>query len=428
MKYIKKALISIMLLLLMTLAAGAAGASQNEEAASEEWKASFFLPPDGREMIRLKHGAESSLYDDYIPMIDYLEKYNAELDFSKAWIGTIGNNGSANYGHLAEYIDAYKEIYDYEGRDEKIEINLDMFMNYDGIPIKVRNNARYQNRDFIVPAYSDGECVALFAFSDPNPQLMGDEPPEEWPNDSNGSGFIYFYEAYPVSGEPSLWSNVAEAYDAVKELGADIQGIYTVSDTYYSCPDAFGRGYTLYYTPEYTDADGKNRSMLPSGGISVYDYDGIPVFDVITLKTDQGIYIYRVPKDEYWANIPETHQLFTLEEYIYHLEFEHRFLNLILQPSASPTDENTPEATPEPSPSPERTPRTPRPTRTFKSSASPAVSPSCLQTAFCSSSASPASEPKQSSIALMAVTAVLSCAIAGIAAWAVHRRITRGKN
>ena len=429
MKYIKKALISIMLLLLMTPAAGAAGASQNEEAASEEWKASFFLPPDGREMIRLKRGAESSLYDDYIPMIDYLEKYNAELDFSKAWIGTIGNNGSANYSHLAEYIDAYKEIYDYEGRDEKIEINLDMFMNYDGIPIKVRNNARYQNRDFIVPAYSDGECVALFAFSDPNPQLMGDEPPEEWPNDSNGSGFIYFYEAYPVSGEPSLWNNVSEAYDAVKELGADIQGIYTVSDTRYSCrKSSISRGYTLYYTPEYTDADGKDRFMLPPGGISVYDYDGIPAFDVITLKTDQGIYIYRVPKDEYWANIPETHQLFTLEEYIYHLEFEHRFLNLILQPSASPTDENTPEATLEPSPSPERTPRTPRPTRTFKSSASPAVSPSCLQTAFCSSSASPASEPKQSSIALMAVTAVLSCAIAGIAAWAVHRRITRGKN
>lgn len=429
MKYIKKALISIMLLLLMTPAAGAAGASQNEEAASEEWKASFFLPPDGREMIRLKHGAESSLYDDYIPMIDYLEKYNAELDFSKAWIGTIGNNGSANYSHLAEYIDAYKEIYDYEGRDEKIEINLDMFMNYDGIPIKVRNNARYQNRDFIVPAYSDGECVALFAFSDPNPQLMGDEPPEEWPNDSNGSGFIYFYEAYPVSGEPSLWNNVSEAYEAVKELGADIQGIYTVSDTHYSCRESsISRGYTLYYTPEYTDADGKNRFMLPSDGISVYDYDGIPAFDVITLKTDQGIYIYRVPKDEYWANIPETHQLFTLEEYIYHLEFEHRFLNLIIQPSASPTDENTPEATPEPSPSPERTPRTPRPTRTFKSSASPAISPSCLQTAFCSSSASPASEPKQSSIALMAVTAVLSCAIAGIAAWAVHRRIKRGKN
>lgn len=418
-----------MLLLLMTPAAGAAGASQNEEAASEEWKASFFLPPDGREMIRLKHGAESSLYDDYTPMIDYLEKYNAELDFSKAWIGTIGNNGSANYSHLAEYIDAYKEIYDYEGRDEKIEINLDMFMNYDGIPIKVRNNARYQNRDFIVPAYSDGECVALFAFSDPNPQLMGDEPPEEWPNDSNGSGFIHFYEAYPVSGEPSLWNNVSEAYDAVKELGADIQGIYTVSDTRYSCrKSSISRGYTLYYTPEYTDADGKDRFMLPSDGISVYDYDSIPAFDVITLKTDQGIYIYRVPKDEYWANIPETHQLFTLEEYIYHLEFEHRFLNLILQPSASPTDENTPEATPEPSPSPERTPRTPRPTRTFKSSASPAVSPSCLQTAFCSSSASPASKPKQSSIALMAVTAVLSCAIAGIAAWAVHRRIKRGKN
>lgn len=85
-----------MLLLLMTPAAGAAGVSQNEEAASEEWKASFFLPPDGREMIRLKHGAESSLYDDYTPMIDYLEKYNAELDFSKAWIGTMSGNNFAN--------------------------------------------------------------------------------------------------------------------------------------------------------------------------------------------------------------------------------------------------------------------------------------------------------------------------------------------
>lgn len=426
MKYIKKALISIMLLLLMTPAAGAAGVSQNEEAASEEWKASFFLPPDGREMIRLKHGAESSLYDDYTPMIDYLEKYNAELDFSKAWIGTMSGNNFANYGHLAEYFDAYKEIYDYEGRDEKIEINLDMFMNYDGIPIKSLYHNDH-NRNFIVPAYSDGECVALFLFNDAYPRMPGEKPDKEQPP-SPVPSYIYFYEAYPVSGEPSLWSNVAEAYDAVKELGADIQGIYTVSDTYYSCPDAFGRGYTLYYTPEYTDADGKKRSMLPPGGISVYDYDSIPVFDVITLKTDQGIYIYRVPKDEYWANIPETHQLFTLEEYIYHLEFEHRFLNLIIQPSASPTDENTPEATLEPSPSPERTPRTPRPTRTFKSSASPAVSPSCLQTAFCSSSASPASEPKQSSIALMAVTAVLSCAIAGIAAWAVHRRIKRGKN
>ena len=407
-----------MLLLLMTPAAGAAGASQNEEAASEEWKASFFLPPYVREMIRLKHGAESSLYDDYTPMIDYLEKYNAELDFSKAWIGTMSGNNFANYGHLAEYFAAYKEIYDYEGRDEKIEINLDMFMNYDGIPIKSLYHNDH-NRNFIVPAYSDGECVALFLFNDAYPRMPGEKPDKEQPP-SPVPSYIYFYEAYPVSGEPSLWNNVSEAYDAVKELGADIQGIYTVSDTYYSCPDAFGRGYTLYYTPKYTDADGKDRSMLPS--------DGIPVFDVITLKTDQGIYIYRVPKDEYWANIPETHQLFTLEEYIYHLEFEHRFLNLIIQPSASPTDENTPEATPEPSPSPERTPRTPRPTRTFKSSASPAVSPSCLQTAFCSSSASPASEPKQSSIALMAVTAVLSCAIAGIAAWAVHRRITRGKN
>lgn len=420
MKYIKTALVSIMLLLFLT---PAAGASQIEQAASEEWKTAFFLQPDGREMTRLKHGAESTLI--ITPMIDYLEKYNAELDFSKAWIGTIGDNSSANYSHLAEYIAAYKKIYYYEDRVEKIEINLDMFMNYDGIPIKTCNNSMSHHRNFIVPAYSNGECVALFAFEDADPQLMGDD----------SSQAVYFYEAYPVSGEPSLWNNVSEAYEAVKELGADIQGIYTVSDTRYSCRESSNsRGYTLYYTPAYTGANGGTRFMLPSGGISVYDYDSIPAFDVITLKTDQGIYIYRVPKDEYWANIPETHQLFTLEEYIYHLEFEHLFLNVIIQPSASPTDENTPEATPEPSPSPERTPRTPQPESTFKSSASPAVSPSGPQTAFCSSSAfpassaSPASEQKQSSIALMAVTAVLSCSIAGTAVWTVRRRIKRNKS
>ena len=72
MKYIKTALVSIMLLLFLT---PAAGASQIEQAASEEWKTAFFLQPDGREMTRLKLGAEMSLYDEYNPMIKYLEEY-----------------------------------------------------------------------------------------------------------------------------------------------------------------------------------------------------------------------------------------------------------------------------------------------------------------------------------------------------------------
>lgn len=79
-------------------------------------------------------------------------------------------------------------------------------------------------------------------------------------------------------------------------------------------------------------------------------YDGIHTFDVITLKTDQGIYIYRVPKDEYWASIPETHQLFTMEDYAYHLESEHQFLNVKLQPSASATAPEETESAPTPLP------------------------------------------------------------------------------
>lgn len=421
MKYIKTALVSIMLLLFLT---PAAGASQIEQAASEEWKTAFFLQPDGREMTRLKHGAESTLI--ITPMIDYLEKYNAELDFSKAWIGTIGDNSSANYSHLAEYIAAYKKIYYYEDRVEKIEINLDMFMNYDGIPIKTCNNSMSHHRNFIVPAYSNGECVALFAFEDADPQLMGDD----------SSQAVYFYEAYPVSGEPSLWNNVSEAYEAVKELGADIQGIYTVSDTNYYCPKSVSRGYTLYYTPAYTDADGGIRFMLPSDGISVYDYDGIPTFDVITLKTDQGIYIYRVPKDEYWASIPETHQLFTMEDYAYHLEFEHQFLNVKLQPSASATAPEETESAPTPSPT---AVRTPRPTRTPKKtvSALSASAPESLSSpsgpgsfptaAVITLSPAPENEP-QSSLPLMAAIAVLSCAIAGAVVWAVRRHIKKSGN
>lgn len=425
MKYIKTALVSIMLLLFLT---PAAGASQIAQAESEEWKTAFFLQPDGREMTRLKLGAEMSLYDDYNPMIKYLEKYNAELDFSKAWIGTIGSNHFANYGQLAEYIDAYKEIYDYEGRDEKINIDLDMFMNYDGIPIK-RISPNDHNRHFVVPAYSNGKCVALFHFYDPSPYLMGDEPHEEWPNDTNGSGFICFSTTYPVSGEPSLWSNVSEAYEAVKALGADIQGIYTVSDTYYYCRESsIGKGYTLYYTPKYTDADGKRRNMLP--------YDGIHTFDVITLKTDQGIYIYRVPKDEYWASIPETHQLFTMEDYAYHLESEHQFLNVKLQPSASATAPEETESAPTPSPT---AVRTPRPTRTPKKtvSALSASAPESLSSPSGPGSfppaavitLSPASENEpQSSLPLMAAIAVLSCAIAGAVVWAVRRHIKKSGN
>lgn len=423
MKYIKTALVSIMLLLFLT---PAAGASQIEQAASEEWKTAFFLQPDGREMTRLKHGAESTLI--VTPMIDYLEKYNAELDFSKAWIGTIGDNSSANYSHLAEYIAAYKKIYYYEDRVEKIEINLDMFMNYDGIPIK-RISPNDHNRHFIVPAYSNGKCVALFHFYDPSPYLMGDEPHEEWPNDTNGSGFICFSTTYPVSGEPSLWSNVSEAYEAVKALGADIQSIYTVSDTYYYCRESsIGKGYTLYYTPKYTDADGKRRNMLP--------YDGIHTFDVITLKTDQGIYIYRVPKDEYWASIPETHQLFTMEDYAYHLESEHQFLNVKLQPSASATAPEETESAPTPSPT---AVRTPRPTRTPKKtvSALSASAPESLSSPSGPGSfppaavitLSPASENEpQSSLPLMAAIAVLSCAIAGAVVWAVRRHIKKSGN
>lgn len=221
-------------------------------------------------------------------------------------------------------------------------------------------------------------------------------------------------------------------------MGADIQGIYTVSDTRYSCRESsISQGYTLYYTPAYTGADSGTRFMLPSDGISVYDYDGIPAFDVITLKTDQGLYVYRVPKDEYWANIPETHQLFTLEEYIYHLEFEHRFLNLILQPSASPPAENTPEATPEPSPSPERTPRTPRPERTsgktaaYSSAYAPQASlsnsrvlpPSAAVTLL----PSPGNDKNQFSLPIMAIIAVLSLAAAGSAVYLACRHIKNKK-
>lgn len=421
MKYIKTALVSIMLLLFLT---PAAGASQIAQAESEEWKTAFFLQPDGREMTRLKHGAESTLI--VTPMTDYLEKYNAELDFSKAWIGTIGSNHFANYGQLAEYIAAYKKIYYYEDRVERIEINLDMFMNYDGIPIKTFNNAMNHNRNFIVPAYSNGECVALFAFEDADPQLMGDD----------SSQAVYFYEAYPVSGEPSLWNNVSEAYDAVKALGADIQGIYTVSDTYYYCSESVSQDYTLYYTPAYTGADGGIRFMLPSDGISVYGYDGIPAFDVITLKTDQGIYIYRVPKDEYWASIPETHQLFTMEDYAYHLESEHQFLNVKLQPSASATAPDETESAPTPSPT---VVRTPRPTHTPKktvsalsasapeSISSPSGQGSFPPAAVITLSPAPENEP-QSSLPLMAAIAVLSCAIAGAVVWAVRRHIKKSGN
>lgn len=277
----------------------------------------------------------------------------------------------------------------------------------------------YHHRNFIVPAYSNGECVALFAFEDADPQLMGDD----------SSQAVYFYEAYPVSGEPSLWSNVSEAYEAVKALGADIQSIYTVSDTYYYCRESsIGKGYTLYYTPKYTDADGKRRNMLP--------YDGIHTFDVITLKTDQGIYIYRVPKDEYWASIPETHQLFTMEDYAYHLESEHQFLNVKLQPSASATAPEETESAPTPSPT---AVRTPRPTRTPKKtvSALSASAPESLSSPSGPGSfppaavitLSPASENEpQSSLPLMAAIAVLSCAIAGAVVWAVRRHIKKSGN
>lgn len=339
---------------------GASPSTETAEAVkwAKTWQEAFFIQPGEREMHRLSKGIRWAMDDEYVTLGEVIEKYDVRLDIFKAWI----INRIAYWYILEDY--------------EKTGIlDWEKFAGYDGLPTVHTEHVDYKDdpelseedkryyysecvfqddRGFVVPAYSDGELVITCFFDDPYPVVEASgQRPEDLEHISSGSSYIYFVGETPASGEPRVWQYAQEAFEAAAQAGLKVSNIYAQEGAlfWYSVKqdDYLFRCY--YYSEE-------------SGGLKRIGSDDDRItFTVLQLKTDKGPYVYRVPEDEYWGGIGETHELFTMEEYLMRLAYEKE--NAFLKVESTPTP--TPTPTPAPSPTPSPTPatvRTPRPSRT----------------------------------------------------------------
>lgn len=339
---------------------GASSSTETAEAVkwAKTWQEAFFIQPGEREMHRLSKGIRLAMDDEYVTLGEVIEKYDVRLDIFKAWI----INRIAYWYILEDY--------------EKTGIlDWEKFAGYDGLPTVHTEHVDYKDdpelseedkryyysecvfaddRGFVVPAYSDGELVITCFFDDPYPVVEASgQRPEDLEHISSGSSYIYFVGETPASGEPRVWQYAQEAFEAAAQAGLKVSNIYAQEGAlfWYSVKqdDYLFRCY--YYSEE-------------SGGLKRIGSDDDRItFTVLQLKTDKGPYVYRVPEDEYWGGIGETHELFTMEEYLMRLAYEKE--NAFLKVESTPTP--TPTPTPAPSPTPSPTPatvRTPRPSRT----------------------------------------------------------------
>lgn len=339
---------------------GASPSTETAEAVkwAKTWQEAFFIQPGEREMHRLSKGIRWAMDDEYVTLGEVIEKYDVRLDIFKAWI----INRIAYWYILEDY--EKTGILDWEkfaGYDGLPTVHTE-YVDYKDDPELSEEDKRYyysecvfqDDRGFVVPAYSDGELVITCFFDDPYPVVEASgQRPEELEHISSGSSYIYFVGETPASGEPRVWQYAQEAFEAAAQAGLKVSNIYAQEGAlfWYSVKqdDYLFRCY--YYSEE-------------SGGLKRIGSDDDRItFTVLQLKTDKGPYVYRVPEDEYWGGIGETHELFTMEEYLMRLAYEKE--NAFLKVESTPTP--TPTPTPAPSPTPSPTPatvRTPRPSRT----------------------------------------------------------------
>ncbi len=339
---------------------GASPSTETAEAVkwAKTWQEAFFIQPGEREMHRLSKGIRWAMDDEYVTLGEVIEKYDVRLDIFKAWI----INRIAYWYILEDY--EKTGILDWEkfaGYDGLPTVHTE-YVDYKDDPELSEEDKRYyysecvfqDDRGFVVPAYSDGELVITCFFDDPYPVVEASgQRPEELEHISSGSSYIYFVGETPASGEPRVWQYAQEAFEAAAQAGLKVSNIYAQEEAlfWYSVKqdDYYFRCY--YYSEE-------------SGGLKRIGSDDDRItFTVLQLKTDKGPYVYRVPEDEYWGGIGETHELFTMEEYLMRLAYEKE--NAFLKVESTPTP--TPTPTPAPSPTPSPTPatvRTPRPSRT----------------------------------------------------------------
>lgn len=339
---------------------GASSSTETAEAVkwAKTWQEAFFIQPGEREMHRLSKGIRLAMDDEYVTLGEVIEKYDVRLDIFKAWI----INRIAYWYILEDY--EKTGILDWEkfaGYDGLPTVHTE-YVDYKDDPELSEEDKRYyysecvfaDDRGFVVPAYSDGELVITCFFDDPYPVVEASgQRPEDLEHISSGSSYIYFVGETPASGEPRVWQYAQEAFEAAAQAGLKVSNIYAQEGAlfWYSVKqdDYLFRCY--YYSEE-------------SGGLKRIGSDDDRItFTVLQLKTDKGPYVYRVPEDEYWGGIGETHELFTMEEYLMRLAYEKE--NAFLKVESTPTP--TPTPTPAPSPTPSPTPatvRTPRPSRT----------------------------------------------------------------
>lgn len=401
---------------------GASPSTETAEAVkwAKTWQEAFFIQPGEREMHRLSKGIRWAMDDEYVTLGEVIEKYDVRLDIFKAWI----INRIAYWYILEDY--EKTGILDWEkfaGYDGLPTVHTE-YVDYKDDPELSEEDKRYyysecvfqDDRGFVVPAYSDGELVITCFFDDPYPVVEASgQRPEELEHISSGSSYIYFVGETPASGEPRVWQYAQEAFEAAAQAGLKVSNIYAQEGAlfWYSVKqdDYLFRCY--YYSEE-------------SGGLKRIGSDDDRItFTVLQLKTDKGPYVYRVPEDEYWGGIAETHELFTMEEYLMRLAYEKE--NAFLEVESTPTP--TPTPTPAPSPTLSPTPatvRTPRPSRTTaaasqSASAETAGSSEDNQTAVSpvlSPSEFPPSKQGGGKTALIVIGALMAVLAVGAACWA----------
>ena len=348
----------------------ASSSTETAEAVkwAETWQEAFFIQPGEREMHRLSKGIRWAMDDEYVTLGDVIEKYDVRLDIFKAWI-----INRIAYRYILEDYEK-TGILDWEkfaGYDGLPTVHTE-YVDYKDDPELSEEDKRYyysecvfqDDRGFVVPAYSDGELVITCFFDDPYPVVEASgQRPEELEHISSGSSYIYFVGETPASGEPRVWQYAQEAFEAAAQAGLKVSNIYAQEEEafWYRVKQDYYNFRCCYYSEE-------------SGGLKRIGSDDDRItFTVLQLKTDKGPYVYRVPEDEYWGGIGETHELFTMEEYLMRLAYEKENAFLEVKPTPTPTPTPTPAPAPSPTLSPTpATVRTPRPGRTTAAASRPA--------------------------------------------------------
>ena len=211
--------------------------------ASEEWERALYLSE--RDRTRLVTYMKESGWEESLS--DTLSEYQAELDYSRAFI-------KYNYYHSGwnKY---------YESGTETVSF----CPNYDGLPGD--GGPGEGQRYIVIPAYRENILIGRITFWDTSPEAMSNEdirpsctPNPDVPCGTGGLDIIELQDEFEICSEIDEWQYIEKGYDILSVTGLNVEIILCNTDN-----RAFfktDKGYYVY--PAYNTAEPeKGNQAMP---------------------------------------------------------------------------------------------------------------------------------------------------------------------